>query len=117
MKQVFPLQEQVLWLWVQQPNMKLGIKFVLGPNFARQQREELGTFVEGVMTDTKTLASKYTPKQSGSASRAWIQQGKGTDTQVVNNKPYIQRLDQGWSKQAPGGILKPTIREIKRKYR
>lgn len=97
--------------------MKLGIKLDLGPNFTRTQREELGKFVESVMKDTQTFASKNTPKRSGAASRAWKTQGTGTETAVANDKPYIQRLDAGYSRQAPGGILKPTIKEIKRKYR
>lgn len=97
--------------------MKFGVKVELGPNFTRGLREELGTFVEGVMQHAQLTAARITPKRSGSASRAWKTQGSGSTTEVVNNKPYIQRLDQGWSKQAPGGILKPTVREIKRKYR
>ena len=97
--------------------MKLGIEIKLSPNFTRTQRELLGRFTESVVRDAGVIAAKNTPKRSGAARGAWKQQGTGTDTQVANDKPYIQRLDQGWSKQAPGGILKPTIREIKRKYR
>ena len=97
--------------------MKLGIEIKLSPNFTRTQRELLGQFVESVMTDVRTIAARKTPKRSGSAARAWKEQGSGTNTVVANDKPYIQRLDEGYSRQAPGGILKPTIKEIKRKYR
>jgi hypothetical protein len=97
--------------------MKFGVKVDLDPSFNRTQRELLGKFVESVMKDAQTIAGKKTPKRSGAAARAWKQQGTGTNTVVANDKPYIQRLDAGYSKQAPGGILKPTIREIKRKYR
>lgn len=97
--------------------MKLGIEVILGPSFARTQREELGNFVESVMSDVRKIASQRTPKRSGAAARAWKEQGSGTQTVVANEKPYIQRLDEGYSKQAPGGILKPTLKEIRRKYR
>lgn len=97
--------------------MKFGVKVELGPNFTRTQREQLGEFVESVMADVGRIAAKKTPRRSGSAARAWKQQGSGTKTVVENDKPYIQRLDEGYSRQAPGGILKPTIKEIKRKYR
>jgi len=97
--------------------MKLGVKVELGPNFTRTQRSELGQFVESVMADVQQIAAKKTPRRSGAASRAWKQQGSGINTEVANDKPYIQRLDEGYSRQAPGGILKPTIREIRRKYK
>ena len=46
-----------------------------------------------------------TPERSGNAKR---------NTHVVRNVieadyPYAQRLDQGYSKQAPDGMTKPTI--------
>jgi hypothetical protein len=69
------------------------------------------------MSDFRDIAAKRTPKRTGAASRAWKEQGTGADTVVSNDKPYIQRLDDGYSKQAPGGILKPTIKEIRRKYK
>lgn len=97
--------------------MKLGIELVLSPSFTRTQQEELGRFVESVMSDVRSTASRRTPRRSGAAARAWKEQGSGTQTVVANDKPYIQRLDEGYSKQAPGGILKPTLKEIRRKYR
>lgn len=97
--------------------MKVGIEVKFDPSFVRTQRGELGKFVESVMSDFQIIAAKKTPKRTGAASRAWKEQGSGADTVVENNKPYIQRLDEGYSKQAPGGILKPTIKEIRRKYR
>lgn len=48
---------------------------------------------------------KATPKRTGNARRkTTLSQNK-----VINaNYPYATRLDEGWSKQAPQGMTKPT---------
>jgi hypothetical protein len=105
--------------------MKLGIKVDFGPGFSLRGQNgfsktlggELVAFTERVMSDVRDIAAKKTPRKTGAASRAWKKQGSKTDTVVENTKPYIQRLDEGYSRQAPGGILKPTLKEIRRKYR
>lgn len=33
-------------------------------------------------------------------------------TWIVNNLPYAQRLEDGWSKQAPGGMVKVTAARL-----
>lgn len=32
---------------------------------------------------------------------------------LVNNLPYARRLEHGWSKQAPAGMVKITVQEFK----
>lgn len=55
-----------------------------------------------------------TPKKTGNARRS---------TSFVNNKtiwakyPYAKRLNEGWSKQAPDGMVEPTTRFITTKLR
>ena len=44
-----------------------------------------------------------TPIDQGNARRNTKLQGN----QIQANYPYATRLDQGWSKQAPNGIVKP----------
>ncbi len=55
---------------------------------------------------------KQTPIRSGNARR-------NTDVQnskkrIVADYPYSERLDNGWSKQAPDGMVKPTLDFIKK---
>jgi len=98
--------------------MKLGMKVDFHPSFARRRQRELGEFVEEVMTDFSDTARVYTPVRTGAARRAWHTEGTGAGTEAVNNKAYIQRLENNWSRQTNGrGILKPTKRDIRRKYR
>jgi hypothetical protein len=44
-----------------------------------------------------------TPIDKGNARRKTVLQGN----QIQANYPYAQRLDEGWSKQAPRGIVRP----------
>jgi hypothetical protein len=98
--------------------MKVGIEVKFNPNFTRKITGELGKFVEDVMDSFVDIAYDKTPKATGAAARAWHTQGSRLNTTAVNLKPYIERLDNNWSKQTRGrGILKPTIQAIKRKYR
>lgn len=98
--------------------MKLGIRVAFDPSFTSRQERQLGRFVETVMEDYSDIAASYTPVKTGAARAAWHTQGSGRSTEAVNTKPYIQRLDDNWSKQTRGrGILKPTTKQIRRKYR
>jgi hypothetical protein len=50
-----------------------------------------------------------TPIKSGNARRNTILK----DNEIQANYPYAKRLDEGYSKQAPDGMSKPTIEEIR----
>jgi len=66
------------------------------------------------LSDTILIeAKKNTPIKKGRARRGWRVERQGTNTRVVNRTPYIDLLERGRSKQAPRGILKPTIRGVK----
>ena len=53
---------------------------------------------------------KTTPKKTGNARRK-----TSLDKNVIRARyPYAQRLDEGWSKQAPKGMFEPTLNYIKR---
>lgn len=51
-----------------------------------------------------------TPKRSGNARDQTFLK----DNVINANYPYAQRLDNGWSKQAPKGMTAPTIEFIKK---
>jgi hypothetical protein len=96
--------------------MKFEFNVQLG-SFQSAMQRELGRFTEKVMADTLQTAQKLTPKQSGRARSNWKKAGTGTASVVKNGVPYIQQLDRGSSRQAPGGITGPTLTEIRRKYK
>jgi hypothetical protein len=65
--------------------------------------------------ELKTTARAKTPIRTGNARRNWQDKKSKTGFTVENKVPYIERLDQGSSKQAPRGIVGPTLTEIKRR--
>lgn len=56
---------------------------------------------------------KNTPKRSGNARNRTRRSGNTIDA----NYPYAQRLDEGWSKQAPNGMTEPTNEFLRRRTR
>ena len=56
---------------------------------------------------------KVTPIDSGNARKSTSLRNKT----IHADYPYAQRLDQGWSKQAPKGMIEPTINFIERRLR
>lgn len=54
---------------------------------------------------------KTTPKRTGNARRSTRLRG---DT-IQANYAYAQRLDEGWSRQAPDGMTKPTEAYVQRR--
>jgi hypothetical protein len=66
--------------------------------------------------DPKNLATvgfpvfiKNTPVKTGFARRHTV---KNND-EITAQYPYAKRLDNGWSKQSPNGMVKPTIAAIR----
>ena len=54
-----------------------------------------------------------TPVRSGNARRNTNLRNK---KQIQANYPYSQRLDEGYSKQSPEGMVKPTEEFIKQRF-
>lgn len=52
---------------------------------------------------------KNTPVDTGYARRHTTKQS----TEIQASYPYARRLDNGWSKQSPNGMVKPTIDAIR----
>ncbi len=69
--------------------------------------EDLG---KDVMKDAYKFYKQETPIQSGNARNKTKLKGSGKT--IDSAYPYAGRLDEGWSKQAPKGMTKPTIDKI-----
>jgi len=77
---------------------------------ALKQFKQLNEVPQTVLDKAYDYFVKKTPIRTGNARRH-------TDlkqTEIVADYPYAQRLDNGYSKQAPTGMTKPTEREIER---
>ena len=56
---------------------------------------------------------KDTPKRSGNARRKTRLSGN----KIVAGYPYAQKLDEGFSKQAPDGMTKPTEQFVEKRMK
>jgi len=79
---------------------------------------ELDRVISKVADDTLRIAISKTPIDKGQARRGWRLEDADRDKRIVNRVSYIDLLENGRSKQAPRGILGPTIRDVqRRKYK
>lgn len=80
-------------------------------------KRTLREFVSEVAAEVYKTARAKTPIKTGNARRNWNKSVTAKDAVIQNRVPYIERLEAGASRQAPKGILKPTLTEIKGKYK
>ena len=79
--------------------------------------QKISRLGQAIAQDTLTLVKRFTPIKEGRARRGWrLQRGPKTN-KITNNVPYIGLLERGRSKQAPGGMVRPTIAGIRRRRR
>jgi hypothetical protein len=72
--------------------------------------------VRQVSRDLFTEVKRFTPVKSGRARKGWkFRQKNKLHYRISNKVPYINRLDEGYSKQAPNGIVRPAVQEVARK--
>lgn len=87
-----------------------GIRNAMG-GLEREKDRIIGEIAQ----DTVDVARMNTPIDEGRARAGWRRESTIDGYRVVNRVPYIDLLEKGRSKQAPNGILVPTVREISRR--
>lgn len=76
-------------------------------------KQGLDRAVRLVATDVLRIIKRITPVRSGRARRSWkLNKKSNKNYEVRSNVPYGQRLDAGYSKKAPRGMTRPTLREV-----
>jgi hypothetical protein len=82
----------------------------MASNCVARLNKVLNTVNDQKITDVAYKAFvKNTPVRSGNARRNTRKSGNAIDA----NYAYAQRLEEGWSKQAPKGMTEPTIEEVR----
>jgi uracil phosphoribosyltransferase len=88
----------------------------------RQVNDELRSAVKRLANDLFTEVVKTTPVKTGAARGGWTKKVTDRDFELSNNVPYVPVLDKGrhmtargmrGSKQAPNGIVGPSLKSIK----
>lgn len=71
---------------------------------------QIGSPAEGTIPTHGTGAAQAAVVQGQSVIRNYIG-GSGLSIHITNNLPYIGRLNEGWSKQAPANFVQEAARE------
>jgi hypothetical protein len=92
----------------------------VGRSLQAQLRSEVKRLADTLFTEIK----QRTPVKTGTAKAGWTKDVKATEFSIENNVPYIGVLDKGrhmtprgmrGSKQAPKGMVGPSLKSIKGK--
>jgi hypothetical protein len=102
----------------------LSIKLIdsqnLGTRLVSQLRSEVKKLADSLYTEIR----KTTPVDTGYARAGWTKKVSAKSFEIANQVPYIGVLDKGrrmtnkgmrGSKQAPQGIIGPSLKSIKGK--
>lgn len=65
------------------------------------------TIKNDLMNEVRQEVASRTPILTGRARRGWQQRSQ---QMVENTVPYIERLEKGYSRQAPNGFVKQGVR-------
>jgi hypothetical protein len=93
--------------------MKLEITGIEG--LRRELKNSLSQTLEDLADEVLLDARSNTPVRTGNAKRSWEKRVDKKNFQVENRVPYIERLEAGASRQAPKGIIGPTLAQVKGK--
>jgi hypothetical protein len=89
-----------------------------------QVNDELRSAVKRLSNDLLSEIKQKTPVDTGTARSGWQQKVDNKGFEITNNVPYVPILDKGrhmtargmrGSKQAPNGIVGPSLKSIKGK--
>jgi len=89
--------------------IKVSVKGNLGDSI----RKRLDRGIEAMSEDLKGYLKDETPVDTGYAKSRWR---KRRDS-ISNDADYIEALEDGWSNQAPKGMVKPAINKLRNKWR
>lgn len=70
---------------------------------------EISQFQSFIASEFKRQVVPRTPIDKGRARAGWQQRQAGTQQIVENRVPYIERLEGGYSRQAPKGFVNQAI--------
>lgn len=87
----------------------------------QELKGEIGRDFNSFIDDFYQNLRAATPIRSGNARSKWVKTGKdpiksnGSVTVLRNTVDYADRLDKGWSSQAPRGIVDPAYNRTRKK--
>lgn len=77
-------------------------------------QKQIDKAVDVSTEDTYDFFKKKTPVKGGNARRNTKYKETNTKASIIGDYPYSGRLDAGYSKQAPRGMTKPSLKELEK---
>jgi hypothetical protein len=84
---------------------------------SKKLQNALTMTMQQVADEVEKAAKSYTPVKTGYTRSKWDKRVTKQDFEVANRVPWIERLEAGASKQAPKGIIGPTLSSLKGKIK
>lgn len=84
---------------------------------SRKLAKTLTMTIQEVADLVETTAIRNTPVKTGYTRSQWAQKVNKQDFEVSNQVPWIGKLEAGASRQAPKGIIGPTLTQVKGKIK
>ena len=95
----------------------MAVRLVGADVIRRELKNALSMTIKEVAELVEDTAISKTPIRTGFTRDQWTKRVTKTDFEVANTVPWIDRLEAGASKQAPRGIIGPTLNQVKGKIR
>jgi len=76
-----------------------------GTNIRRWLEDIVEQEKQNLADDYKSSVVPRTPIDTGRARRGW----QARKTEIKNNVPYIGKLEEGYSRQAPNGFVRQAL--------
>ena len=93
------------------------ITFTGGDLISRKLQKNLEMTIVDMANLTKDTAVANTPVKTGFTRKQWTKNYTKRDFEVANRVPWIEKLEAGASRQAPRGIIGPTLTQVKGKLK
>lgn len=84
---------------------------------SKKMQNALTMTMQQVADEVERTAKSKTPVKTGFTRSKWNKQVTTKDFKVTNRVPWIERLEAGSSRQAPRGIIGPTLSALKGKIK
>ena len=94
-----------------------GIRLIGADVIRKELQDTLQMTIKQVADVVESTAKSNTPVRTGYTKKQWTKKVQKTDFEVSNSVPWIDRLEAGASKQAPRGIIGPTLTQVKGKIK
>jgi hypothetical protein len=93
------------------------ITFIGGDVVSKKLLKTLTMTITEVAELVESTAVAKTPIKTGFTRKQWTKNYSKRDFQVSNRVPWIEKLEAGASRQAPRGIIGPTLTTVKGKLK